>query len=368
VVQGDPKGEAMFFPRGEVVHKNLSTAYTDLPALLSTLKSEGFSGTLEVEFPEHKGALFIRSGEVINAEARMGGDSKRTIGPDAIRALLALSHQKDGVISLYQLAPERVTLIANSLQQEILFKGLSTDFTRLDRLLMKLREDKHDGFVEILSKGHQILGVLYLEEGEPVEVFTNSSGSEPSMAGKKSIPVFVENAIRQGALFNVYRTLTKTPRVREEPLKKREEPFKPKEEPPKVRGPEGARELIPVFQEILSKTERLVDGVTKKGTFLNTFKQSLVEHAEAFDFLDPFAGEFDYRDGIIRFIGEAKEKDFARGMVESIHTALTHLEGRLPKDRMFPVRLRAEIESAVERHRGVMKRLGVEGIISELFV
>lgn len=358
----------MFFPRGEVVHKNLSTAYTDLPALLSTLKSEGFSGTLEVEFPEHKGALFIRSGEVINAEARMGGDSKRTIGPDAIRALLALSHQKDGVISLYQLAPDRVTLIANSLQQEILFKGLSTDFTRLDRLLMKLREDKHDGFVEILSKGHQILGVLYLEEGEPVEIFTNSSESESSRTGKKSIPVFVENAIRQGALFNVYRTLTKTPRVREEPLKKREEPFKPKEEPPKARGPEGARELISVFQEILSKTERLVDGVTKKGTFLNTFKQSLVEHAEAFDFLDPFAGEFDYRDGIIRFIGEAKEKDFARGMVESIHTALTHLEGRLPKDRMFPVRLRAEIESAVERHRGVMKRLGVEGIISELFV
>jgi hypothetical protein len=233
---------------------------------------------------------------------------------------------------------------------------------------VKLREDKHDGFVEILSKGHQVLGVLYLEEGEPVEIFTNSSESEPSMAGKKSIPVFVENAIRQGALFNVYRTLSKTSRVKEEPPRKREEPLKPKEEPPKARGPEGARELIPVFQEILSKTERLVDGVTKKGTFLYTFKESLVEHAEAFDFLDPFAGEFDYRDGIIRFIGEAKEKDFARGMVESIHTALTHLEGRLPKDRMFPVRLRAEIESAVERHRGVMKRLGVEGIISELFV
>ena len=365
----------MFFPRGEVVHKNLSTAYTDLPALLSTLKSEGFSGALEVEFPEHQGALFIRSGEVINAEASMGGDSKRTIGPDAIRALLALSHQKDGVISLYHLAPDRVTLIANSLQQEILFKGLSTDFTRLDRLLVKLREDKHDGFVEVLSKGHQVLGVLYLTEGEPVEVFINSMESDPSMTGKKSIPVFIENAIRQGALFNVYRTLSKTPRVKEEPVKKKEEPTRkreellmPKEEPPKVRGPEGARELIPVFQEILSKTERLVDGVTKRGTFLNTFKQSLVEHAEAFDFLDPFAGEFDYRDGIIRFVGEAKEKDFARGLVESVHTALTHLEGRIPKDRMFPVRLRAEIESALERHRGVLKRLGVEGIISELFV
>jgi hypothetical protein len=31
--------------------QKLSTAYTDLSALVSTLKSEGFSGTIEIEFP-----------------------------------------------------------------------------------------------------------------------------------------------------------------------------------------------------------------------------------------------------------------------------------------------------------------------------
>ena len=43
------------FPKGEVRHQNLLTAYTDVSALLSALKSEGFSGILEIEFPEKEG-------------------------------------------------------------------------------------------------------------------------------------------------------------------------------------------------------------------------------------------------------------------------------------------------------------------------
>lgn len=52
----------MIFPRGEVVYRNLSTAYMDFPALLSTLKTGDFSGIIEIEFPE-KGVIFVDSGE-----------------------------------------------------------------------------------------------------------------------------------------------------------------------------------------------------------------------------------------------------------------------------------------------------------------
>jgi hypothetical protein len=89
----------MIFPRGEVVHRNLSTAYTDFPALLSTLKSGDFSGIIEIEFPESKGTIFVESGESLNAEAKIGADSKRMIGQEAIQTLMTLSHQKDGVIT-----------------------------------------------------------------------------------------------------------------------------------------------------------------------------------------------------------------------------------------------------------------------------
>jgi len=52
----------MMFLTGEVVHRNLSRAYTDLPAFLSTLKTGDFSGIIEIEFPENNGVIFTDSG------------------------------------------------------------------------------------------------------------------------------------------------------------------------------------------------------------------------------------------------------------------------------------------------------------------
>lgn len=131
----------MIFPKGKVKHHDLLTSYTDLPALLSNLKSEGFSGTIEMEFPENRGILLIDTGKVINAEVEGKEDSNKMIGSEAIQHLLSLSKQKDGLLNIYQLLPEQIATIANNLQYEIIFKELSTDFTRLDRLLLKLREE-----------------------------------------------------------------------------------------------------------------------------------------------------------------------------------------------------------------------------------
>jgi hypothetical protein len=344
----------MIFPRGEVLHRNLSTAYTDFPALLSTLKSGDFSGMIEIEYPENKGVIFVDSGEIINAEAKIGADSKRIIGQEAIQSLMTLSNQKNGVINIYRLSPERVAIVARNLQHEILFKGLSTDFTRLDRLLLKLREDKHNGFIEVLTKEHQPMGVLFLEGGEPVEMFTTPE-SGPSVFGRKSILIFVENAIKQGAIFDVYRGQGK---ILKEEIKE-----------VKVTGRgEDLGEIIPIFQEVLSRAEQLVDGVAKKkGLFHKLFKESLVERSEEFPFLDPFAGEFEYREGTIQFTGEVGIKEFAKGIVECLVATLSRLEKELPKDKMLPLKLKAGIESSLEQHSEVLKRLRVDAITSSIF-
>jgi hypothetical protein len=344
----------MIFPRGEVLHKNLSTAYTDFPALLSTLKTENFSGIVEIEFPENKGVIFVDSGEIINAEAKIGTDLKRIIGQEAVQSLMALSNQKNGVIHIYRLSPERVAIVARNLQHEILFKGLSTDFTRLDRLLLKLREEKHNGFIEVLTKEHQPMGVLFLEGGEPIEMFTTPE-SGPSLFGRKSIPIFVENTIKQGAIFDVYRGQGKI-------LKKEIRGVK-------VTGEgEDLKELIPIFQEVFSRAEQLVDGATKKkGLFHKLFKESLVERSEEFPFLDPFAGEFEYREGTIQFTGETGIKDFAKGIVECLVGTLSHLEKEFPKDKMLPLKLKAGIESSLEQHSEALKRLRVDAITSSIF-
>jgi hypothetical protein len=350
----------MIFPRGEVLHRSLSTAFTDFPALLSTLKTGDFSGIIEIEFPENKGVIFVDSGEIINAEAKIGADSKRVIGQEAVQALLTLSNQKDGVINIYRLSPERVAIVASNLQHEILFKGLSTDFTRLDRLLLKLREEKHNGFIEVLTKEHQAMGVLFLEGGEPVEMFTTPE-TGPSVFGRKSIPIFVENAIKQGAIFDVYRSQGKI-------LKKEIKEIKEIKEKKIPGRAEELKELITIFQEVLSEAEKLVDGSSRrKGLFHKIFKESLIEKSEEFVFLDPFAGEFEYREGAIQFTGDIGVKDFAKGIVECLVATLFGLEKELPKDKILPLKLKAGIESSLEQHSGALKRLGVNAIASSIF-
>jgi len=362
----------MMFPRGEVRHQNLLTAYTDVSALLSALKSEGFSGILEIEFPEKRGSIFIDSGEILNAEIKERGDEERMIGQEAIQAFLTLSSQKNGALNVYRLLPEHVALVTSHLQYEVLFKELSTDFTRLDRFLLKLKEDKHDGFIEVLTKEKKALGVLFIEEGEPVEMFTLPDAG-PSIFGRKSIPVFLEDVSKQGgAILNVYKSLSKVVK-REKPIPESKPVLEGKpvlqskpvlESKPSAGGREGLKEVIPILQETISNAERLVDGASRDGTFTGTFKKCLIEKAETFSFLDPFAGEFEYQDGVIHFSGEVGEKEFTKGILECLHTTLILLEKELPKNKMLSLKLAAEIKSSLELHSDTLRRLGLTEVVS----
>jgi len=370
----------MLFPKGELKHQNLSTAFTDLSALLKTLKSEGFSGTVDVEFPGNKGTFFIASGEIINAEARKGADSRRMLGQEAAQVLLSLSNQKDGVLNVYRMPSDRVALVAGTLQSDILFKDLSSDFTRLDRLILKLREEKHNGFIEILTKEHNGMGVLFFQDGEVADLFATSE-SGASLVEKKTIPVFLENVVKQGVIFNVYRSQGKTPlketplketsvqetRVKESPVKETAVKETPVKESPGAGGREGFKELIPILQDILSRVEKVADSVSRKGTFLKEFKKSLIEKSVEYPFLDPFAGEFEYREGTIGFKGEAGTKEFAKGIGECLRVTLNHLEEELPKNKMLPAKLMLEIESLLEHYREGMKRLGVDTVLLSIF-
>jgi hypothetical protein len=354
----------MIFPKGEVVHRNLLTAYTDVSALLSTLKSEGFSGTIEIEFPESRGIFFIDSGEVIHAEAKMESGQKRLIGQEAVQELLTLSDQKNGVLNIYRLSSEQVNLVASTLQSEILLKGLSTVFTRLDKLILKLREEKYHGFIEIFTKEDQAVGVLFLKEGDPVEMYVTSEPS-PSFLGKKSIPPFLEKIVKQGAIFNLYRsygpgTLPKAVVVEEgKDVKVGKEAF--------TQGADDLKELIPILQEVLYKAEKFVDAVSRKGTFIRVFKKSLIEKADEYPFLDPFGGEFEYREGEILFTGEAGVKEFTKGIGECVNVTLFHLKKEFPKDKMLLLKLRAGIESSFEHHQEKMKQLGLDSVLSSFF-
>ena len=156
--------------------------------------------------------------------------------------------------------------------------------------------------------------------------------------------------VREGAILDIYRAEVRKPApqpVQSLPAGKEE----------------GLKEVIRIFEGVLMRAEKLVDEASEKGTFRRIFKKSLIERSEQYPFLDPFGGEFDYRDGMIQFTGEVKDKDFSQGLGECLQNTLAYIEEELPKSKMLPLKLRAEIESSLEPHRDTINRLGLDSTI-----
>jgi hypothetical protein len=382
----------MIFPKGEVVHQNLSTEYTGVPELLSTLNSDGFAGIVEVELPGAKGFFFVNGGDVVSALIEEGDGRSQLAGQDAVQNLLVLSAKSEGTLNVYRLAPNQVEFVISTLKSEMVFKGLSTDFVRLDRFLQKLSGEKHTGFIDLFTKKNKLMGTLFLRDGELEDLYVPSESGDSSFFERQAIPTFLEDVIRQGGIFDVYKSAPNGFSKRETVLPteelKEEQSAEACAEPnmgqaddtvPEVKEddtvPEQAaekngdlrKEALLIMQEVLAKVEKFVDGFSHEGIFLRAFKRALIEESDRYPFLDPFADQFDYGEGRIFLDDETELEQFVVGITESFNLTLSHLRKEFPKNMALPPKLKNDLESTFRRYHDVVKRSGIEPVPPVLF-
>jgi hypothetical protein len=359
---GFSEGGTMVFPKGEVVHLNLSTSFTNLAQLISTLKTNSFSGTIELVIPGGRGIFFIASGETINAELQQDENPDKVMGQEAVGRLVDLSMQGDGTISVHRFTPRQVHFIAGTLKSETVHKDLSTDFIWLDKLILKMKEDRHSGLIEILTKASQPLGVLFFHEGELVDLYVTAESGMSFFFDQKSIPAFIEGVIKQGAIINVYKGLDVTlPDGAQAAPAEKESDDAPKtvtgKDAPKagVDG-EGMTLLVPILEDLLVRIEKAVDKASKEGTFMRTFKKALIEKSGAYPFLDPFQGQFDYQEGKLSFSADIEPEYFVLGVGECLNLALSYLRKEFPKNMIFSSHLRADLDAAFTKYTEAVQR------------
>jgi hypothetical protein len=381
----------MIFPKGEVVHQNLSTEYTDVPDLLSTLTSNGFAGVVEVELPHEKGAFFIRKGEALSAVVELGPGQTTIFGHEAMDELLNLTSKEVGTLTIYKLSPTQVDAIVSRFCSEIVFKGLMTDFVKLDKFIQKLSMEHHTGYIEVFTKKNQIMGTLFLKDGELVDLHLPSESEYTSLSEPKAIPAFLEDVIRQGAVFDVYRSfignvpsgehkieLVAGPVIedkneniikaeeeesyQEEEVEASEEAIDDIEEECTELGTNGRGNVLCILQEVIAKTERFVDGFSQEGIFLRAFKRALIERSDLYPFLDPFTDQFDYRQGEIKLDEEIDLDHFAIGIADCFNLTLSHLKKEFPKNMNLSTNIKAELESKFKLYQDAMERSGVQSV------
>jgi len=196
----------MIYPQGKTIHQNLSAEYTDVPQLLSALKSSSFSGVVEIDAGGRKGAFFIAAGQVANAAIGLDSDPPAIVGDHAVQELFALARQPQGLLNVFELTTAQVELAAGPLISELLFKELSTDFIRMDQFVKKLTDEKHNGYMEIFGKDGHRIGTLSFRIGDVVGLQTISESGNTTLFEGEAIPSILENAVRDGAIFSVYRS------------------------------------------------------------------------------------------------------------------------------------------------------------------
>lgn len=328
----------MIYPKGNAVYENLNTSFTNFQELLADLKSNNFTGSVQVSFWEYEGNIFIDNGNVVNAVEEIDGN--RETGKTAVEQVTQKAQEKGGSIGVFRLKADMVTLLASVVQSEIRYRDLSTDFTSAEGLINKLRSEDHTGFVEVeITDGSQKSYIFFLS-GEIIDSLITSGGDE--ISGSNVLRRIIDAASTQGATFNVYQSAI-------------EESFAEGEE---IRLSSQFPHILDVWGDVLEAAERAVGSVLDNKVFLNVFKESLIDHAVEYPFLDPFAAKFRYENGEITYTDEP-EKELSPGLGICLQDAIHRLEDEYPQKKIRP-RVQQRISEVKQERAEEILRLGID--------
>jgi len=172
-----------------------------------------------------------------------------------------------------------------------------------------MQSEKLTGYVEVTINGVAEKGTVFLYMG-------NISGSlfpwnrEKLINSRQDMKKLIETSEKSGGEFNVYQVkliqndLSDTLDTSQDAA------------PAETNAPDMS---IAIIEELLTIFENTFQSNKKgKADFRTLLKRKFVEKAEAYDFLDPFAAEFQYADGKIEYSGKAGTDILARGIVDCI--------------------------------------------------
>ena len=335
----------MIFPTERVVHEHLNTSFTQLDAMLNEFKADLFSGYVRLAAREYDGLVLLDGGHVLNAIEEVKG--RRRTGIKALDGVLAKGRERDGMISVFQLSAEMAQLLADLSVSQVLYKDLTSDLTSLDRLLASLRGRHHTGFIDVQIPGRHETATIFLREGDVLEATLSRQGNVSD--GPKVLDELGQLAASDGALFTVHSAQVASPDA----------------DAPRPQGSDR-QEQLSVWLDILKTVETSVDSPTKPGTFVTALKRACIELADAYPFLDPFAAEFEYRDGQIRYDGQAAAADFNQGLSRCLAQCVRALTGQ-PATRDLPARLSAAVGGLKRRHGARLAEQGLAEALPDVF-
>jgi hypothetical protein len=302
----------MFFPRFKAYHENLNTYYVDLPKLITFLTNDLFNGYIHIKGEGKEFFIFFEMGELLKC-LDISDNQIKEISWEEITEQLHYNEY----LNIYFLPEETIFFWANLAYATLLYPNLTSEFTDPVRLLNKLKKEGLTGFIEIIMDHEK--SYIYFQEGSIIGT-SSSWNKEMFIPGESEVSVIIGKI--EKAIFNVYKV----------------------EEKAEMNLDKLLEEALKFFEKYISILEKSI-GEKK---FSTLWRQLALEKAEQYPFLDPFAGEFEYKKGKINLWSDISTVELTEGLKE-VCLELAKEANLLPQQKEVLEKLKRDYKELIKR-------------------
>ena len=153
----------MLLLRNKPLIQNLKSSYVKIEELILEMKKKKLTGFIDVKLKDTRDILLYNSGKVVKV-LRINSDIRITDKDSVVFDLV----KAGAVFSAYKMKENFVKMILFSIENEPLYKNLTTGFIDIKKLMKKLQKDEFSGVISIYWDEERE-GAILMKSGLPLE-------------------------------------------------------------------------------------------------------------------------------------------------------------------------------------------------------
>jgi len=302
----------LLLPPGQILHKDLSSSFTNFENLMLDLRQNRFNGYIRINFWGYEGILILDVGKIIQAYS--SEKENFLLGEQAVLRIMDKTTEKDGTIDVHALSNEMAMTLASVLGST-LYKSVDImtgpDIRELFKTLEKV---SLTGYVDLQFSNKKGLATVYFWDGIPVEAVIMSNTGR-IVSGEVIYQKILEFSNLIKTSIKVFRN-NKVEHIREENS---------------FLLPYSKTPALEYWNRLMKLLHEEINSILKKEDFLLIWQASKSQIAGKYPCFDPISGSVEWGNDGFYVKGIVSLSEFWEGMIESLAISVEKIPARRRK-------------------------------------
>ncbi|GAB4369421.1 MAG: hypothetical protein Kow0042_11140 [Calditrichia bacterium] len=299
----------MLIPPGQILHKDLSTSFTNFEKLLLELRENRFNGYVRVSFWGYEGIFLLDVGKIIQAYS-----SERDnflLGQNALLRIMKKASEKDGTIDVHALPNEVTITLASVLGATLYLSEDNVVKDGLQKITQELEAEGIIGYIDLQFGGKKGFSTIYLMEGIPVETVIMSTSGR-IVSGEHVYQKILEYSQLIKSSVKVYRN-QKIEHIHEEDV---------------LVMPDQKNPTLEFWSALMRVLTEQIRKVLKKEDFVDIWQSAKVDFSGNYPCLHPISGGLKWEGDHFRVHNVIPVSELNDGLVLSLNAAVNRISPR----------------------------------------